>query len=114
MKGYAMSVQVGDTWFRVKDRVSWQLLGMEGECLEMHGVLTAIRIVSDPIGVAKDDNGQHWLLDLADVKNDTPFRGMQEKAVNIPRGPFDPQLTQTSGPESMYLHPDWVDEKEEK
>ena len=92
-----MSVLVNDVWFYIRDKVSWQLLGMERESLEMHGELTAIRITPPVIGVAKDTNGQHWLLDLADVKNESPFRGVDSnpKSVTLlPRGPFDPVLTE--------------------
>lgn len=67
---YAMTVQVGNRVFKIRDQIRWQLLGAEGDCLEMRGRLTAIRVVSDPIGVAVDSNGQAWLVDLAEVQHE--------------------------------------------
>lgn len=69
-RGYAMSKQVGGRVFRIRDQVKWQLLGAEGESLEMHGQLSAIRVQSDPIGVAVDQFGQAWLIDLAKCKHE--------------------------------------------
>lgn len=88
-----MSVTVKGMTFRIGDSITWQLLGMEGECLSMRGELTAIRVTDEPIGVAKDDNGQMWLLDLAEVKNESPFRSLSDPvapANDMPSGVFDP------------------------
>ena len=76
-----MSLQVGDRVLRIRDQVKWQLLGLEGECLEMHGRLSAIRVVSDPIGVAIDINGQAWLIDLAEVEHENEEREIARQTI---------------------------------
>lgn len=59
-----MSGPNGETLFKIRDRVKWLLVAE----IEMFGRIVAIRTSTPYIAVVKDDNGEKWLIDLAEVE----------------------------------------------